>query len=127
MTRLHPCCPGGRLRCTPDSHVLPLFWRWQRTGAPVHMFRRACSSAICGTQRCHPRLPAPAPLRSKWLLALQERRKYERRNEVIQARLTLEQQFASPPEDGDEQQGGDDSTRRPRRPGGGGTPGSDRV
>ncbi|KAL4420268.1 hypothetical protein ABPG77_005608 [Micractinium sp. CCAP 211/92] len=65
-------------------------------------------------------------LLGKWLLALQERRQYERRNQVIEARLNLEQQFASPLEEGEE--GGDsDGSRGGPRPGSGGAPGSGRT
>ncbi|KAL4439998.1 hypothetical protein ABPG75_002999 [Micractinium tetrahymenae] len=65
-------------------------------------------------------------LLGKWLLALQEPRQYERRNEVIQARLTLEQQFAPPAEGGEEDDTGNDGGGHQGQPGRGGTPGSGR-
>lgn len=45
--------------------------------------------------------PASIHPASKWLLAMQERREYERRNEAIDARQALEQQFSQ-----DEGEGG---------------------
>ena len=69
-------------------------------------------------------LAPPAPpcaLPSKWLLAMQEQRQYERRNEVLGARQALEQQFSRDEGDGGGSSGGGSSG------GGGGNGGRDGV